>query len=990
MANNEELISEYIDEAAFKAQTDFAVAEINKLISSFAGLKKAKSDLNNSKGYNDISQSIKNAEKEQQALLKTQQQIIRVKQDQVKLENQLLQQQILQEKQAQANLRTTQAQGKVKKEIVTESITRPGFNSEDLKKTGTVVSEFDKQQAEAAISATEFGNSLNKQARVIKDEVTPAVKQSTLTTKQLALAQAEGKLLAQQQSAALKNQVREEIAVKGSLEQRRAALIRLNAVYDNQSPIERSSAAGQRLQKILGGLDTQVKTLESTTGRAQRNVGNYGSAFETVQKGASKAFSVLRNLAYLIPGIGIGGLIAAVADPIISLTKNLLGFGEVSEKVKQQQAGIASAFKSAADGVADEISKVTLLKAVLESDNATRLQKVEALKQLKAANVDYFGQLDIEDGKVKGLTTVYDAYITRLIRSINAKANVNLLTDALKEQANVVGTINKDLSVVQGKFTANNLTQFQIFDAIRKFNLTFGGEKGQSTFIGLDQLQLIADLLNAEAKVKSITDKIKTDVSDIFDPNAEKNKNTAIQQSLKSISDRLSQNFERFKLEQNNLLELLKEGSDDENSVYKDRLKYLVLFNVERKVLINEQLKYDLSKIEEKRSNDEKNLKSELKKKGADITGINREIATINFNASESAKTAKLKADIDLQNSDKENFKARKNLLEDFEKTKREMLDQEMDYEQWTADQIKKIRAGQAAGMKKFEDDDANKLEKMKAKMLSFLDTLQGYYNQVSGIISGALNIGATRKKNEAQDAIDAIDKQKDADLKANDARVQSEQDKAANIAIINSRAEQQKEQQRLRQRKIDQQAAQTEKALSIFTITLGIAKAVAKDLTKPYLIALDLALGAAQLAIVMATPIPRFKHGKRSNYSGPAIVGDGGRQEVIERTSGEIEITPATDTLTHLRSGDIVHPDKNAWMNAMLNAAHRDAGGSMGAAKGDNSLAKALTQQTRLLQQIANKKELHLGATDRGMVALWKHGSNTVKYFDENTNWNT
>lgn len=921
---SEELISSYVDQAAIKAQTDFLVGELERAKVQYKSLSDAIKNIQGSKSFADTSKITQQAEKEAQALLKTQQQITKAKQEQVKLENQLLQQSILQERQAQANLRTAQQQGKVKQSVVTESITKPGF-SDDVTKAGNVISDFDKQQAEASISATEFGNSLNKQAKIIKDEITPAVKQSTLSTKQLALAKAEGALLAQKEAAALKNQVREEIAVKGSLEQRRAALIRLNAVYDNQSPQERASVAGQRLQKIIGGLTTQVQTLEVNTGRAQRNVGNYPTLLTNIASGASKAFGVLRNLAYLIPGIGIAGLIGLIIDPIVSLTKNLLGFGEVSEKVKKQQEGIATAFKSAADGVADEISKVTLLKSVLESDNATRLQKVEALKQLKEANVDYFGQLDLEDGKVNGLTKAYDGYITRLIRSINAKANVNLLTEALKEQANVVGTINKDLSTVQGKFTANNLTQFQIFDAIRKFNLTFGAGKGQSSFIGLDQLQLIADLLNAEAKVKAITDRIKTDVSDIFDPKVDKTKKSKKQKEAKEEKDLADKTAEEI-LKINYELDkrLLQRNIDDakaivdsENTSYRNRLLALDTYFQAKIALSDRDRQYEIDQEAIKYKEIQDNLS---KLKPGEVKGGQ---SAINAQRQKEEETHFLR----LLNIESKYYDERRRLGTDFingikSAQQKKEADDKKAFDEDIKRQEQKIKNARAQldAIQKAKDDASDlEIAQEKKKNQIIFEGAAAFAQKAIDLIQTLVDAGYTRQQNAIQKLIDANNKYEKAELDRIANTTVSEQEKAALVIQLNAQTAAKNKQLEEEQRAIRIKQAQFDKAAGIAKIILNTAVAVTSALSIPIYgeiqAAIIAALGAAELAIALATPIPTYAEGG-VHPGGYAIYGEAGIEGVKEPGKAPYLVNQAT--MGPLPTGTVLTPLTDMVNNVM------------------------------------------------------------------------
>jgi len=130
------------------------------------------------------------------------------------------------------------------------------------------------------------------------------------------------------------------------LEQRRAALIRLNASYDQLNASERNSPYGVRLKSTIAGVTTQVKELEAATGRAQRNVGNYPGAFkklneemeETPKKGKralgflNKAYGSLRKLAYAIPGIGMSGIILLLLAPLESVGAALVKWSNQATK----------------------------------------------------------------------------------------------------------------------------------------------------------------------------------------------------------------------------------------------------------------------------------------------------------------------------------------------------------------------------------------------------------------------------------------------------------------------------------------------------------------------------------------------------------------------------------------------------------------------------------------------------------------------------------
>jgi hypothetical protein len=115
--------------------------------------------------------------------------------------------------------------------------------------------------------------------------------------------------------------------------------------------------------------------------------------------------------------------------------------------------------------------------------------------------------------------------------------------------------------------------------------------------------------------------------------------------------------------------------------------------------------------------------------------------------------------------------------------------------------------------------------------------------------------------------------------------------------------------------RELEIKAAKRSKAFAIMDIGLKTAQSImSASLTQPWLplgpimMAAAAANGAVQLAAAIATPIPKLKEGREGGKATHAIVGDGGRHEVIERKDGTIQLTPKTDTLMWLNKDDKVH----------------------------------------------------------------------------------
>lgn len=276
--------------------------------------------------------------------------------------------------------------------------------------------------------------------------------------------------------------------------------------------------------------------------------------------------------------------------------------------------------------------------------------------------------------------------------------------------------------------------------------------------------------------------------------------------------------------------------------------------------------------------------------------------------------------------------------------------------------------------------------------------------------LSDFVEAGFDKRKaaNDKEKAL--IDTQAQHQIDLINASTITEQQKADQTKIINERAAAQKQQIDQKQAKQDADRAKFEKAMSIIRIGITTAETVAKitaaaavakatyaaipglgialgNEVAAHLLAqipIVIATGALEIASVLAKPIPAFKTGKKNNYEGPAIVGDGGVSEYIKRAdTGAIEKTPAEDTLTYLGANDIVFKDHVDMMKSLA----MPAIGNVSIRKDDSTevIGKKLD---KIAKAVANKRELHIGASRHGMEAIWQWGSNQTKYVRENTNW--
>lgn len=188
----------------------------------------------------------------------------------------------------------------------------------------------------------------------------------------------------------------------------------------------------------------------------------------------------------------------------------------------------------------------------------------------------------------------------------------------------------------------------------------------------------------------------------------------------------------------------------------------------------------------------------------------------------------------------------------------------------------------------------------------------QTYFNTLVPLAQNTFDIIAQLQRAASQQALADLEKQKDLAIKF------AGESSSAREAI--------EEQYNERRAEIQRKQAEAEKRQAIFSTTLNVATAVVNALTaKPFSLPLSIAvgaIGAAQLALIASQPIPEFADGVRDFGGGLAVVGDGGRSEVVRTKDGKVFKTPSTDTLVNLPKGSDVFSSESEFekeLNMML-----------------------------------------------------------------------
>ena len=260
-----------------------------------------------------------------------------------------------------------------------------------------------------------------------------------------------------------------------------------------------------------------------------------------------------------------------------------------------------------------------------------------------------------------------------------------------------------------------------------------------------------------------------------------------------------------------------------------------------------------------------------------------------------------------------------------------------------------------------------------------------------SALTSGLSDLGNAVFERRIQNIQDEIDKNneyydKQIELAGNDARQKN---------LLEKEREKKNEELEKKKRKEQHKQAVFNKASAIAQAGISTALAVLNGLnTIPYApLGLAMAvsagvLGAIQIGAIIASPIPKYKDGRKGGPAETAWVGDGGVSEVITNPKGlNARLTPNIPTLTHLEQGDIVHKsmaDYQAYMKSSILAGLKMDGHKMNDFQMKQNIGnnQELIDEMRLSRKVFEKFKTNVNVNVPGMDInhhLWKM---------RNTNW--
>jgi hypothetical protein len=408
----------------------------------------------------------------------------------------------------------------------------------------------------------------------------------------------------------------------------------------------------------------------------------------------------------------------------------------------------------------------------------------------------------------------------------------------------------------------------------------------------------------------------------------------SLQEEMNNALSKASEEYEknRASIDLQNRLASVEEGSDEEMSI---RLEILDKQKQEE-IKAPESNGADVSFIEQKYLAERRKIYEEYAADSADEISKSAAAEQVIRNAQYNSDLKELeKIHAKKLISDEEYEKKKADITEryslDTAKAAVDSIEKQLSVENLSqedreklAEQLQKAKADLAsaeadaeiAAIKRVQDEEENSYKKRMKNAQLWMDV-------AGDAISNIGNLMSTLYEGD----IDKIEKEQDANEDAYNADIERIEALAESGAISEEEAEARKraaedktskKNEELEKKKVElqQKQAKWDKAVQIAQTGIATARGIMEawqlgPVLGAIMAGVVAAMGAVQVATITATPIPAYKEGTKEggHIGGLAIVGDGGKQEVVIY-GGQSWITPDTPTLVDLPRGAEVYPD--------------------------------------------------------------------------------
>lgn len=782
---------------------------------------------------------------------------------------------------------------------------------------------------------------------------------------------------------------------------------RLNELPDS------ASVVGTALADIFGGPGEDaglqyirtLKDIKTNLSDVKDETGELGQAQEDMIE-SQKRLSTELSLLFDATGGAFESMAARVKASIASMNADLIkwvrqGWESIEEKSAREES--AARTDGERSGSLDVQKQYDIINAKADEYVKQGLKRNEAFKKAKEERLDTLKKsLKDEEQNLKEAVDLnakyYEEYqnasfwrqglgIDRTNSQINA--DIESSWEARMSALRGYSSLNKQVDLLQSYQDPTLKTKTVSTETADEKTARLEAEKSlQESRIALMKDGIEKELATIRNGYQQKIDAVKGNSS------AEIALRKSLQEEMNNALTKVSEEYEKNRagIDLQNRLSSVEEGSKEEMSI---RLEILDKQKQEE-IKAAESNGADVSLIEQKYLAERRKIYEEYAADSADEISKSAAAEQVIRNAQYNSDLRELeKQHAQKLVSDEEYEKKKADITErysiDTAKAAVESIEKQLSVENMSQDdreklseQLQKAKADLAnaeadaeiAAIKRVLDEEENSYKKRMKNAQRWID--------IAGeAISNIGNLMSTLYEGD----IDRIEKEQDANEDAYNADIERIEALAESGAISEEEAEARKraaedktskKNEELEKRKVElqQKQAKWDKAVQIAQTGIATARGIMEawqlgPILGAIMAGVVAAMGAVQVATIAATPIPAYKEGTKNgaHIGGLAIVGDGGKQEVVVY-GGKPWITPDTPTLVDLPRGAEVYPDVD-----MFN--WNDVGGNITPMASSGNAPVIVNNDYSEL-----KKEMHGIRSDIGKIMKQQHRDyNNMQY---------
>lgn len=312
----------------------------------------------------------------------------------------------------------------------------------------------------------------------------------------------------------------------------------------------------------------------------------------------------------------------------------------------------------------------------------------------------------------------------------------------------------------------------------------------------------------------------------------------------------------------------------------------------------------------------------------------------------------------------KEILKAEGMSAEDREKYMRALADAEIRLEG-------EIAEASSASAKRRANDDDELTKKRIANAQNWLSVAQEALSNIGSLADALFDRQITKIEEQQEANAEAGDAEQERISELVEQNVLTEEEGEARKRAAEDRTAKKNEELEKKKQQLKYKQAVWDKANSVAQAGIATALAIMNALQmQPFPVGIAMAaiagaMGAVQIATILATPIPKYAKGTKRHDGGPAIVGDGGVPEVV-LFRGSAWLTPDTPTLVDIPEGASVIPNINQFDGnpAALTVLPANGPAAMPKAYNDAAIRQSIAEIAYLIRR--QSKQQHADAMQR------------------------